>query len=108
MHGGKHGKCSGPLFTLELLTQRGKEYHSVERWGVIPKNSNQNQSIYFRPTENSASVLDRKSEWNMLMHFRMPFMFNVPLEKSRVLLGKIIFSSFKLGQRFSTKTVKKV
>ena len=88
-------------FTLDLLTQRGKEYHSVERWGVIPKNSNQNQSIYFRPTENSAGVLDRKSEWNMLMHFRMPFMFNVPLEKSRVVdIGKDNLFIFQIGTAF--------
>ena len=88
-------------FTLELLTQRGKEYHSVERWGVIPKNSNQNQSIYFRPTENGAAVLDRKSEWNMLMHFRMPFMFNVPLEKSRVVdIGKDNLFIFQIGTAF--------
>ena len=88
-------------FTLELLTQRGKEYHSVERWGVIPKNSNQNHSIYFRSTENGAAVLDRKSEWNMLMHFRMPFMFNVPLEKSRVVdIGKDNLFIFQIGTAF--------
>ncbi len=88
-------------FTQELLTQRGKEYHSVERWGVIPKNSNQNLSIYFRPTENGAAVLDRKSEWNMLMHFRMPFMFNVPLEKSRVVdIGKDNLFIFQIGTAF--------
>ena len=88
-------------FILELLTQRGKEYHSVERWGVIPKSSNQNQSIYFRPTENGAAVLDRKAEWNMLIHFRMPFMFNVPLEKNRVVdIAKDNLFIFQIGTAF--------
>ena len=88
-------------FILELLTQRGKEYHSVERWGVIPKSSNQNQSIYFRPTENGAAVLDRKAEWNMLIHFRMPFIFNVPLEKSRVVdIAKDNLFIFQIGTAF--------
>ena len=70
-------------FTLELLTQRGNEYHAAERWGVIPKNNHQNKSIYFRSSENGTTVLDRKAEWNMLMHARMPFMFNFPLEKTK-------------------------
>ena len=72
-----------------------------DSWGVIPKNSNQNQSIYFRSTEKGAAVLDRKSEWNMLMHFRMPFMFNVPLEKSRVVdIGKDNLFIFQIGTAF--------
>ena len=68
---------------VELLTQRGKGVSLSGTLGSNSKNSNQNQSIYFRPTENGAAVLDRKSEWNMLIHARMPFMFNVPLEKGK-------------------------
>ena len=88
-------------FALELLTQRGKEYYSVERWGVIPNSSNQTQSIYFRPTEKGAAVLDRKAEWNMLLHARMPFIFNFPLEKSRIFdIAKDNLFIFQIGTAF--------
>ena len=88
-------------FTLELLTQRGKEYYSAERWGVIPKNSHQKTTIYFRPTENGTAVLDRKAEWNMLIHARMPFIFNVPLEKTRVVdIAKDKLFIFQIGTAF--------
>ena len=102
LHGGDmQVNAAAHNFTLELLTQRGKEYHSAERWGVIPKSSQQNQSIYFRPTENGAAVLDRKAEWNMLMHARMPFMFNVPLEKNRVVdIAKDKLFIFQIGTAF--------
>ena len=102
LHGGDmQVNAAAHNFALELLTQRGDEYHSVERWGVIPKSNNQNQSIYFRPTENEATVLDRKAEWNMLIHARMPFMFNFPLEKSRVFdIAKDNLFIFQIGTAF--------
>jgi len=88
-------------FTLEMLTQRGNEYHSVERWGLIPKSRSHIQSIYFRNTESGASVLDRKAEWNMLMHARLPFTFNVPLEKRRsVDIPKDKLFIFQIGTAF--------
>ena len=102
LHGGDmQVNAAAHNFTLELLTQRGKEYHSAERWGVIPKSSHQNQSIYFRPTENGAAVLDRKAEWNMLMHARMPFMFNFPLEKTKGFdIAKDKLFIFQIGTAF--------
>ena len=47
-------------FTLELLMQRGQEYHAAERWGVVPKyKQEEEESIYFRSMEDTACVLDR-------------------------------------------------
>ena len=102
LHGGDiQVNTAAHNFALELLTQRGKEYHSVERWGVIPKRSNKNLSIYFRPTEVGVPVMDRKAEWNILIHARMPFMFNFPLEKSRVLdIAKDNLFIFQIGTAF--------
>ena len=45
--------------------------------------------------------MDRKAEWNMLMHARMPFIFNVPLEKNRVVdIAKDKLFIFQIGTAF--------
>ena len=102
MHGGDmQVNAAVHNFTLELLIQRGKEYNAAERWGVISKCRQEYQSIYFRPTEDDAAVLDRKAEWNMLMHARLPFMFNVPLEKNRIIgVEKDKLFIFQIGTAF--------
>jgi len=88
-------------FTLELLVQRGQEYHAVERWGVVSKSEPVEGSIYFRSTEDISDVLDRKAEWSMLIHARFPFRIQLPLEKGKSIdIGKDKLSVFQIGTAF--------
>ena len=96
-------------FTLELLMQRGQEYHAAERWGVVPKyKQEEEESIYFRSMEDTTRVLDRKAEWSMLIHARLPFRFFSRWKRQRPSkLKKISYVFFKLVQLFLTRTIKK-
>jgi len=89
-------------FTLELLMQRGQEYHAAERWGVVPKyKQEEEESIYFRSMEDTARVLDRKAEWSMLIHARLPFRFFFPLEKAKTIeIEKDKLCVFQIGTAF--------
>ena len=88
-------------FTLELLIQRGQEYHAAERWGVVSKSEQVEGSIYFRSTEDVSDVLDRKAEWSMLIHARLPFRIQLPLEKGKSIdIGKDKLSVFQIGTAF--------
>ena len=45
--------------------------------------------------------MDRKAEWNMLMHARMPFIYSVPLEKTRFIdIAKDKLFIFQIGTAF--------
>jgi len=89
-------------FTLELLMQRGQEYHAAERWGVVPKyRQEEEESIYFRSMEDTTRVLDRKAEWSMLIHARLPFRFFFPLEKAKTIeIEKDKLCVFQIGTAF--------
>jgi hypothetical protein len=89
-------------FTLELLMQLGQEYHATERWGVVPKYKHEEaDSIYFRLMEDTACVLDRKAEWSMLIHARLPFRFFLPLEKAKTIeIEKDKLCVFQIGTAF--------
>ena len=89
-------------FTLELLMQRGQEYHAAERWGVVPKYKlKEEESIYFRSMEDTTRVLDRKAEWSMLIHARLPFRFFFPLEKAKTIeIEKDKLCVFQIGTAF--------
>ena len=89
-------------FTLELLMQRGQEYHAAERWGVVPKyKQEEEESIYFRSMEDAACVLDRKAEWSMLIYARLPFRFFFPLEKAKTIeIEKDKLCVFQIGTAF--------
>jgi hypothetical protein len=96
-------------FTLELLMQRGQEYHAAERWGVVPKyKQEEEESIYFRSMEDTARVLDRKAEWSMLIHARLPFRFFFPLEKAKTIeIEKDKLCVFQIGTAFFDQNHKK-
>ena len=88
-------------FTLELLLQHGLEYHASERWGVVSKSEHVKGSIYFRSTEGLSDVLDRKAEWSMLIHARLPFRIQLPVEKGKIIdIGKDKLSVFQIGTAF--------
>ncbi len=88
-------------FTLELLIQRGKEYKAAERWGVVSKNKQDEESIYFRSAEDVPAVLDRKAEWSMLIQARLPFEILLPSEKSKTIeIEKDKLCVFQIGMAF--------
>ena len=88
-------------FTVELLLQRGQEYHAAERWGVVPKYKQEEESIFFRSMEDTTRFLDRKAEWSMLIHARLPFRIIFPTEKSKTLeIEKNKLCVFQIGTAF--------
>ncbi len=103
LHGGNiQVIAASQTFTLELLMQRGQEYHAAERWGVVPKyKQEEEESIYFRSIEDTARVLDRKAEWSMLIYARLPFRFFFPLEKAKTIeIEKDKLCVFQIGTAF--------
>ena len=51
--------------------------------------------------EDVSDVLDRKAEWSMLIHARLPFRIQLPLEKGKSIdIGKDKLSVFQIGTAF--------
>jgi hypothetical protein len=88
-------------FTKELLIQRGQEYKAAERWAVVAKNNQDEESVYFRSTEERMPFVDRKAEWSMLIQARMPFMIQLPVEKAKTIeIEKDKLCVFQIGTAF--------
>ena len=84
LHGGNlQVIASSHNFTQELLIQRGIEYKATERWGVVPKNNQDEGSVYFRSTNEKVSFVDRKAEWSMLIQARLPFVIKLLVENEK-------------------------
>ena len=88
-------------FTKELLIQRGQEYKAAERWAVVAKNNQDEESVYFRSTEEKMPFVDRKAEWSMLIQARLPFMIQLPVEKAKTIeIEKDKLCVFQIGTAF--------
>ena len=88
-------------FTQELLIQRGQEYKAAERWAVVAKNNQDEESVYFRSTEEKMPFVDRKAEWSMLIQARLPFMIQLPVEKAKTIeIEKDKLCVFQIGTAF--------
>ncbi len=88
-------------FTQELLLQRGQEYKASERWGVVAKNNQDEDSVYFRSTDEKVPFVDRKAEWSMLIQASLPFMIQLPVEKAKSIeIEKDKLCVFQIGTAF--------
>ena len=88
-------------FTQELLIQRGQEYKAAERWGVVAKNNQDEESVYFRSTDEKVPFVDRKAEWSMLIQASLPFMIQLPVEKAKpIKIEKGKLCIFQIGTAF--------
>ena len=88
-------------FTQELLIQRGQEYKAAERWAVVAKNNQDEESVYFRSTDEKMPFVDRKAEWSMLIQARLPFMIQLPVEKAKTIeIQKDKLCVFQIGTAF--------
>ena len=88
-------------FTQELLIQRGQEYKAAERWAVVAKNNQDEESVYFRSTDEKMPFVDRKAEWSMLIQARLPFMIQLPVEKAKTIeIEKDKLCVFQIGTAF--------
>ena len=94
-------------FTQELLIQRGQEYKAAERWGVVAKNNQDEESVYFRSTDEKMPFVDRKAEWSMLIQASLPFMIQLPVEKAKSIeIEKDNSVFFKSELHFLTRNIK--
>ena len=102
LHGGNlQVIASSHNFTQELLIQRGIEYKATERWGVVPKNNQDEGSVYFRSTNEKVSFVDRKAEWSMLIQARLPFVIKLPVENEKSIeMEKDKLCVFQIGTAF--------
>jgi len=88
-------------FTKELLIQRGQEYTATERWGMVAKNNQDEESVYFRSTDEKLPFVDRKAEWSMLIQARLPFLIQLPVEKTKtIVIEKDKLCVFQIGTAF--------
>ena len=88
-------------FVEEMLAQRGREYHAIERWSVVEKSEEDQESIYLRKAPGVAPVMDRKSEWSLSLQSKLPFKIRFPLEKGRTVdLEKNRSCVFQIGTSF--------
>jgi len=88
-------------FTQELLLQRGQEYKASERWGVVAKNNQDEDSVYFRSTDEKVPFVDRKAEWSMMIQASLPFMIQLPVEKAKSIeIEKDKLCVFQIGTAF--------
>ena len=93
--------ASSHNFTQELLIQRGIEYKATERWGVVPKNNQDEGSVYFHSTNEKVSFVDRKAEWSMLIQARLPFVIKLPVENEKSIeMEKDKLCVFQIGTAF--------
>ena len=88
-------------FTQQLLIQRGEEYNSAERWGMVSKCRYDEKSVYFRETKGVGNFLDRKTEWSILIQARLPFQVQLPTGNSKnIEIEKGKFCLFQIGTAF--------
>jgi len=102
MHGGSFQVTTAMHnFTQQLLIQRGEEYNSAERWGMVSKSRYDEKSIYFRLTEGVGNYLDRKTEWSILIQACLPFQIILPTEnRKNIVIEKGKFCLFQIGTAF--------